>query len=162
MNLKDFMLNEIRQSHAYPHTLTVLYDPTLLFFRGSVMSYSLWPHGLQHTRLPCPSPSPRTFSNSCPLSQWCHPTVSSSHPLLILPSIFPSKMVFSNESALSSRWPKYWFHLSEETWSSQNYKDRKCNDGTSLVVWWLRICLPVQGDTGSIPGLVRSHMLWNN
>ena len=67
-----------------------------------------------------------------------------SHPLLILPSIFPSNVVFSNESALSSRWPKYWFHLSEETWSSQNYKDSKCNDGTSLVVWWLRICLPVQ------------------
>ena len=85
-----------------------------------------------------------------------------SHPLLILPSIFPSEMVFSNESALSSRWPKYWFHLSEETWSSQNYKDSKCNDGTSLVVWWLRICLPVQGDTVSIPGLARSHMLWNS
>ena len=85
-----------------------------------------------------------------------------SHPLLILPSIFPSKMVFSNESALSSRWPKYWFHLSEETWSSQNYKDRKCNEGTSLVVCWLRICLPVQGDTVSIPGLARSHMLWSS
>ena len=37
-----------------------------------------WPHGLQHTRLPCPSPSPRACSNSCPLSQWCHPTISSS------------------------------------------------------------------------------------
>ena len=42
------------------------------------MSDSLWPHGLQHTRLPCPSPTPRAYSNSCPLSQWCHPTVSSS------------------------------------------------------------------------------------
>ena len=39
---------------------------------------TLWPHGLQHTRLPCPSPSPRACSNSCPLSQWCHPTISSS------------------------------------------------------------------------------------
>ena len=38
----------------------------------------LWPHGLQHARLPCPSPSPRACSNSCPLSQWCHPTISSS------------------------------------------------------------------------------------
>ena len=36
------------------------------------------PHGLQHTRLPCPSPSPRACSNSCPLSRWCHPTISSS------------------------------------------------------------------------------------
>ena len=42
------------------------------------MSNSLWPHGLQHTRLPCPSPSPRACSNSCPLSWWCHPTISSS------------------------------------------------------------------------------------
>ena len=42
------------------------------------MSNSLWPHGLQHTRLPCPSPTPRACSNSCPLSWWCHPTISSS------------------------------------------------------------------------------------
>ena len=42
------------------------------------MSNSLWPHGLQHTRLPCPSPNPGAYSNSCPLSQWCHPTISSS------------------------------------------------------------------------------------
>ena len=40
------------------------------------MSNSLWPHGLQHTRLPCPSPSPRVCSDSCPLSQWCYLTVS--------------------------------------------------------------------------------------
>ena len=42
------------------------------------MSGSLQSHGLQHTRLPCPSPSPRVYPNSCPLSQWCHPTISSS------------------------------------------------------------------------------------
>ena len=47
-------------------------------FYHSVVSNSLWPHGLQHARLPCPSPTPRTFSNSCPSSQWCHPTISSS------------------------------------------------------------------------------------
>ena len=47
-------------------------------FSRSVMSNSLQPHGLQHTRLPCPSPSPRACSNSCPLSQWCHPNISSS------------------------------------------------------------------------------------
>ena len=44
----------------------------------SVMSNSLWPHGLQHTRPPCPSPTPRVYPNSCPLSRWCHPTISSS------------------------------------------------------------------------------------
>ena len=47
-------------------------------FSCSVMSDSLWPHGLQHPSPPCPSPTPRAYSNSCPLSQWCHPTISSS------------------------------------------------------------------------------------
>ena len=70
------------------------------------MSDSLQPHGLQHTRLPCSSPTPRAYSNSCPLSWWCHPTTSC--PLLLLPSIFPSIRVFSNESVLHIRWPKYW------------------------------------------------------
>ena len=42
------------------------------------MSNSVQPHGLQHTRPPCPSPTPRVYSNSCPLSQWCHPAISSS------------------------------------------------------------------------------------
>ena len=45
---------------------------------NSVQSNSLWPHGLQHTRPPCPSPTSGIYSNSCPLSQWCHPTISSS------------------------------------------------------------------------------------
>ena len=47
-------------------------------FSHSVMSNSLQPHGLQHTRLPCPLPTPGAYSNSCPLSQWCHPSISSS------------------------------------------------------------------------------------
>ena len=47
-------------------------------FSHSVVSDSLRPHGLQHTRPPCPSPTPGVYSNSCPLSQWCHPTISSS------------------------------------------------------------------------------------
>ena len=47
-------------------------------FSCSVMSNCLQPHGLQHARLPCPSPATRAYSNSCPLSQWCHPTISSS------------------------------------------------------------------------------------
>ena len=47
-------------------------------FSNSVVSHSLQPHGLQHARIPCPSSTPRAYSNSCPLSQWCHPTISSS------------------------------------------------------------------------------------
>ena len=80
-----------------------------LLFSHSVVSDSFWPHGLQPARLPYPSPSPGACSNSCPSSWWCHPTISSSyHPFLLLPSIFPSIRVFSNESALWIRWPKYW------------------------------------------------------
>ena len=77
----------------------------LLLFSCSVMSNSLHPHELQHTRFPCPSPSPGACSNSCPLSRRCHPSVIC-HPLL-LPSIFPSIRVFSNESAFHIMWPKY-------------------------------------------------------
>ena len=47
-------------------------------FSCSVVSDSLWPHGLQHPRPPCPSPTPGVYSNSCPLSRWCHPAISSS------------------------------------------------------------------------------------
>ena len=72
------------------------------------LSDSLRPHELQHTRLPCPSPTPRVHPNPCPLSWWCHTTISSCCPLLLPPSIFHSIRVFSNESALRIRWPKYW------------------------------------------------------
>ena len=71
--------------------------------------------------LPCPSPSPGACSNSCPLSRWCHPAISSCHTLL-LPSIFPSILVLSNESALHIRCPKYWsFRFSIS--SSMNIQD---------------------------------------
>ena len=53
-------------------------SPPLALFSHSVSSNSLWPHGLQYTQLPCPSPSPRSCSNSCPLSRWCHSTILSS------------------------------------------------------------------------------------
>ena len=71
-----------------------------LLFSHSVVSDSSWPHGLQHARPPCPSLSPGVCSDSRPLSQWCHLSISSSVALLLLPSVFPSLRVFSNESAL--------------------------------------------------------------
>ena len=72
------------------------------------MSDSLQPLGLQHARPPFPSPTPGVYPKSRPLSWGYHPTISSCHPLLLPPSIFPSISVFSNESALCIRWPKYW------------------------------------------------------
>ena len=76
-------------------------------FSGSIMSDSLRPHESQHTRPPCPSPTPGVYSNPCPLSQWCPTTsffVAPSSPARNPPSI----RVFSNESPLRMTWPKYW------------------------------------------------------
>ena len=64
-------------------------------FSCSVMSDSLWPYGLQHARPPSPSPTPGVYSNSCSLSQWCHPTISSSViPCSSCPQSFPTSGSF--------------------------------------------------------------------
>ena len=77
-------------------------------FSRSVMSDSLPPHELQHARPPCPSPSPGVHSNSCPSSRWYHPAISASViPFSSYPQSLPAS-VFSNESTLCMRWPKYW------------------------------------------------------
>ena len=104
----------------YTHTKKTLYNrwivwcanciSILLLFSLSVVSDTFQPHGLQHIRLPCHSPSlPEDCSNSCHIES----VMPSNHlilcrSLLLLPSIFPSIRVFSNESALTIRWSKYW------------------------------------------------------
>ena len=113
-------------------------------FSHSVVSNSLRRHGLQHTRLPCPSPTPGIYSNSCPLSQWCHPTISSPVcPLLLPPSIFPSIRIFPNESILRIRWPKYW---------SFSFSISPSNEYSGLIPFrmdWLDL-LAVQGTLKSL------------
>ena len=109
------IFNLINTTHTQENHAMKLKHVTL-FDAGSVkrsvshwdVSNSLQLHGLQHTRLPCPSPTPGACSDSCPSSQWCHSTISFCHPLLLLPSIFPSIRVFINESVFCIRWPKYW------------------------------------------------------
>ena len=112
------------------------------------MSDSLRPHESQHTRPPCPSPAPGVYSNSCP-SMWCHQSVMpSSHlilcrPLLLLPPIPPSTRVFSNESTLHMRWPKYW---------SFSFSISPCNEHPGLISFrmdWLDL-LAVQGTLKSL------------
>ena len=80
----------------------------LLLFSGSVMSDSLQSHGLQHTNILCPSLSPEACSNTCPLSRYAiqpsHPLSSPSPPTFNL----SQHRVFSNDSVLRIRWPKYW------------------------------------------------------
>ena len=73
------------------------------------MSSSLWPHGLQHARPPCPSPTPGVYPNPCPSSRWCHPTISSSVvPFSSSPQSFPASGSFPVSPVLPVRWPEYW------------------------------------------------------
>jgi len=88
-----------------PHNCTQIRSDQI---SHTVVSDSLHPHESQHARPPCPSPTPGVHSDSRPSSRWCHPAISSCHPLLLLPPIPPSIRVFSNESTLHMRWPKYW------------------------------------------------------
>ena len=73
----------------------LFWQPWKLFFSHLVVSDSLRPHGMKHARLACPSTSPRICSNSCPLSWWCHPTISSSvSPFSSCPQSFPASGSF--------------------------------------------------------------------
>ena len=116
-------------------------------FSRSVVSDSSRPNGLQHTRPPCPSPTPGAYSHSCPLSRWCHWTISTflspSCHLLLLPSIFPSIRVFSNEPTLHIRWPTYW---------SFSFSISPSNEHSGLISFrldWLGL-LTVQGTLKSL------------
>ena len=70
----DYCMNTLHSAFLLNSFLKV----SSVQFSHLVVSSSLWPHGLQHTGLPCPSPTHGVYSNSCPLSQWCHPTISPS------------------------------------------------------------------------------------
>ena len=78
----------------------------LLLFSHSVVSNSLRPHELQHTRPPCPSSAPRACSNSCPLGRWCHSTISSS--VIPFPSCSQSSPASGSFQMSHISWPKYW------------------------------------------------------
>ena len=117
-------------------------------FSPSVVSDSLWPHESQHTRPPCPSPIPGLYSNSCPSSRWCHPAISSSVvPFSSCPLIPPSIRVFSNESTLHIRWPKYW---------SFSFSISHSNEHPGLISFrmdWLDLRVA----QGTLKGLLQHH-----
>ena len=118
----DTNLNKVRQRLARQQLELIVHlilfsssKVILIFIRSpswcsvAKSCLTLWPYGLQHARLLCPSLSPGVCSDSCPLSQWCQPTISSSVvSFFLLPSIFPSIRVLSNKSALHITRPKYW------------------------------------------------------
>ena len=115
-------------------------------FSHSVVSNSLLPHESHHARPPCPSPILGVYSNSWPSSQWCHPAILC-RPLLFLPSIPPSITVFSNESTLHTKWPKYW---------SFSCSISPSNEHTRLISFrkdWLDL-LAVQG---TLKSLLQDH-----
>ena len=115
-------------------------------FSRSVVSDSLRPHELQHARLPWSSPTPGVYSNSRPLSRWCHPTISFCHPLLLPPSIFPSIRVFPNEKVLHIMWPKHW---------SFSFSISPSNEHPGLISFrmdWL--------DLLAVQGILKSLLCW--
>ena len=104
------------------------------------MSDSLQPHGLQQARLPCPSPTPGACSRSCPLSQWCHSTISSS----VIPfSSFLQSFPASKESLLHITWPKYW------SFSFSIIPSSQYSEPISFRMDWLDL-LAVQGTLKSL------------
>ena len=94
------MINEVNQRFIWP----CLYELfSSVQFSCSVLSDSLQPLGLQHARPPCPSPTHEVYSNSCPLSQWCHPTISSSViPFSSCPQSFPTSESFPMSQLFTS------------------------------------------------------------
>ena len=117
-------------------------------FSRLFMSSFLRPNGLQHTRLPCLSPTPRVYSNSCPLSWWWHPTISFSVvPFSFHLQSFLSSRVFSIESAVRIKWPKYW---------SFSFSISPSNEHSGLISFrmdWL-VVLAVQG---TLKSLLQGH-----
>ena len=108
------------------------------------MSNSLQPHGLKHTRLPCSSLSIWVCRESCLLSWWCHPTISSSVvPFSSCLQSFPTSGGFSNESVLHIRWPKYW---------SISFSISPSNEYSGLIsfrIYWFDL-IAVQGTLKSL------------
>ena len=111
---------------------------------SSQLCTTLRPHGLQHARPLCPLPTHRVYSNSCPLSWWCHPTISSSViPFSSFLQSFPASGSFPNESALHIRWPEYW---------SFSFNISPSNEYSGLISFrmdWLDL-LAVQGTLKSL------------
>ena len=119
-------------------------------FSHSVVSNSLQPRGLQHARSPCPSPTPGTYSNSCPSSQWCHPAISSSvTPLSSHLQSFPASWSFPvsqffasggqsiGVSASASVFPmniQCWFLLGWTGWITFQYKGLSSNTTVALII----------------------------
>ena len=129
--------------HIFLCFTIIFYCFSSVQFSCSVMSDFLWPHEPQHAGPLCPSPTPGLHPNPCPISRWCHPTILSSViPFSPCPQS-PSIRVFSNQSDLCIRWPKYW---------SFSFNISSTNEHPGLITFrmdWLDL-LAVQGTLKSL------------
>ena len=117
----------------------------LLLFSLSVVSDSLWLRGLQHTRPPCPSPTPGAYSNPCPLSWWCHPTISS--------SVIPFSYCLQSFPASGSFQMSQLFPSGGQSIGASSFSISPSNEHSGLISFrmdWLDL-LAVQGTLKSLP-----------
>ena len=126
-------------------------------FSHSVVSNSLWPHGLQHARLPCPLPTPGACSNSCPLSRWCHPTILS----FVIPS--PPAFNLSQHQGLFKRVSSLHQVASYWSFSFSISPSKKYSGLISFRINWLDL-LAVQGTLKSLlqHHSSRASILWHS
>ena len=116
-------------------------------FSRSVVSDSLRPHGLWHRRLPCPSPTPGLYSNSCPLSEWCHPAISSSVVPFSSPLLPFQASGFFPMRVLHIRWPKYW---------SYSFSIIPSNEYSGMISFRMN-CLDLLAVQGTVKNLLYNH-----
>ena len=115
----------------------------------SVVSTSLWHHGLQHARPSCPSSTPGVYPNSCSLSRWCHPAISSSVvPFSSHPQSFPASESFQmSQSVLRIRWPKDW---------SFNFNISPSYEYSGLISFRMD-CMDLLAVQGTLKSLLQHH-----
>ena len=136
-----FMVKNMEGTLRLPLTFAYLGSDTVQCCSVAKSCLTLQPDGLQHAKLPCPSLPFRIWSNSCPLSRRSSDHLLLCHPLLLLHSAFPRIRVFSNESVLHIRRPKYW-----------NFRISPCNEYSGLISFRINWCdlLAVQGTRKSL------------
>ena len=113
VRLDHFPIFQANPTHSYVHVCCCLNSSVQ--FSHSVVSNFLRSHGLQHARPPCPSLTPRVYSDSCPLSRWCHPTISSSVISFSCLQSFPASGTFSVSQFFASGGQSIEFQLQHQS-----------------------------------------------
>ena len=143
-NPSTFCLCSVHKPYNHIWQACPWLPPTVRFSSVAQLCLTLWPHGLQQARSPYASPTPGVYSNSCPLSGWCHPTTSSSIvPFSSHLQSFPASGSFPRSQFFASRGPKYW------SFSFSISPSNEYSGLTSFEMDWLDL-LAVQGTLKSL------------